>query len=206
MKVIMINGSPRKEGNTNLMLKTIAGRLEQNGIESEIIHIGNKNIHGCIACGKCAENKDEKCAIHDDLNECIQKMKAADGIILGTPVYYSGIAGTMKCFCDRAFYVAGANGALFRHKIGAAAVALRRSGGVATFDQLNHYFTICEMPVVSANYWNVVHGRAAGEAAQDGEGLQIVQVLADNMAWLIKATAKTEKPAKVQKVMTNFIR
>ncbi len=206
MKVIAINGSPRKEGNTALVLKTVCGRLEQYGIETETIQIGHKSIHGCIACGKCGESKNEKCAFQDEVNECIQKMKEADGILLGSPVYYSGIAGTMKCFLDRAFYVAGANGRLFRLKVGAAVATVRRSGGVETFDQLNHYFTISEMPVASSTYWNVVHGRDAGEAVQDPEGIQTAETLADNMAWLLKATAKSEKPAKAKKVMTNFVR
>ncbi len=211
MKVVAINGSPNKHGNTHFALKTIGDKLTKSGIEFEIIHIGNKIIRGCTACGLCRKNQDEKCSITGDVvNEVVQQMKSADGIILGAPVHYSGIPGTMKSFLDRAFYVAGSNGNLFRHKVGAAAVAVRRSGGSSTLDGLYHYLTYSEMFVATSNYWNVIHGRVPGEAEQDAEGVQIMKVLGRNMAWLIqmREQAKNSLPAPtpVQKTMTNFIR
>ena len=211
MKVIAINGSPRKEGNTYHALKMIGDELLANGIEFEILHVGHKLIHGCIACGKCAENKDEKCSIKtDDINLWIQIMKAADGIILGSPVHYSGIAGTMKSFLDRLFYVSGSNGNLLRHKVAAAVVAVRRTGGSSTLDGLYHYLTYAEMIIATANYWNVIHGRSAGEVSQDGEGVQVMGVLGKNMAWLLKmkeaTTGTIQPPLPEKKVVTNFIR
>ena len=211
MKVIAINGSPKKEGNTFHALKMVGDELIANGIDFSILHIGHKMIHGCIACNKCAENRDEKCSIKtDDLNKWIQQIKEADGIILGSPVYYSGIAGTMKCFLDRIFYVAGSNGGLFRQKVAAAIVVVRRTGGSVTFDSLNHYLTYSEMIIATSSYWNVIHGRSSGEVTQDGEGVQIMRVLGKNMAWLMKmkeATAGTiQPPIPEKKVITNFIR
>ena len=211
MKVVAINGSPKKEGNTYHALKMVGAQLEENGIDFEIIHIGNKALRGCLACGNCAKNKDEKCTTTgDNLNEWIQRMKNADGIILASPVYYAGIAGTMKCFLDRAFYVSGSNGGLFRNKVGAAVVAVRRSGGSVTFDSLNHYLTYSEMILATANYWNIIHGRTPGEVDQDLEGAQIMSVLGNNMAWLLKMREQTKDtlpaPAPVKKVVTSFIR
>ncbi|MFA7659523.1 MAG: flavodoxin family protein [Candidatus Gastranaerophilaceae bacterium] len=208
MHLIAINGSPKAEGNTYHALKLVAEELEKQGISTEIIHIGNKNIRGCLACNACAKNKNEKCIIDDEVNEAIQKMKNADGIIIGSPVYYASIAGTMKCFLDRAFYVAGANGGLFRHKVGASVAVARRSGEVATFDHLNHYFTIGEMFLASSNYWNVIHGQTPAQALQDEEGVQIMRVLGKNMAFLLKSIAenKAALPEQEAKIMTNFIR
>jgi multimeric flavodoxin WrbA len=211
MKVVAINGSPNKEGNTYHALKMVGSKLEENGIDFEIIHVGNKAVRGCLACGKCGQNKDEKCVITTDpLNEWIQSMKTADGLIIASPVHYAGIAGTMKCFLDRAFYVAGSNGGLFRNKVGAAVVAVRRSGGSVTFDSLNHYLTYSEMLLATSNYWNIIHGRTPGEAEKDSEGVQIMNVLGNNMAWLLNMRQQTKEtapaPAPVQKVMTNFIR
>jgi multimeric flavodoxin WrbA len=211
MKVIAINGSPKKEGNTYHALSMVGNELNAAGIEFEILHIGHKMIHGCIACGKCAMNRDEKCSIQsDELNDWIQIVKRADGMILGSPVFYSGIAGTMKSFLDRMFFVAGSNGNLFRHKVAATLVAVRRTGGSVTFDSLNHYLSYSEMIIATSRYWNVIHGTAPGEAIQDGEGLQIMSVLGRNMAWLLKmkeATAGTIEPPEAEaKVYTNFIR
>lgn len=208
MNVIAINGSPKAEGNTYHGLKIVCESLENEGISTEIIHVGNKNICGCLACGTCAKNQDQKCVINDEVNEIIPKLKNADGIIIGSPVYYASMAGTMKCFLDRAFYVASANGGLYRHKVGASVVAVRRSGEVATFDHLNHYFTIGEMFLASSSYWNVIHGRLPGEAIQDEEGVQTMRVLGKNMAFLIKAIDKSraDLPEKEQKIMTSFIR
>jgi len=211
MKVIAINGSPHKEGNTFHAFNMVGEELKAAGIEFEILHIGNKTIHGCIACNTCAINRDEQCSIKTDmLNECVQKMKEADGILLGSPVYYSGIAGTMKCFLDRAFYVAGSNGNLFRHKVGAALVAVRRSGGSATLDSLNHYLSYSEMMLATSRYWNIIHGTREGEAENDAEGKQIMHTLGKNMAWMLKmkeaAGETVEAPVTEKKVMTNFIR
>lgn len=209
MKVIAINGSPKAEGNTYHALKMVAEQLEKEGISTEIIHVGNKNIRGCLACGGCAKNQDEKCVINDEVNDIIQKMKDADGIVIGSPVYYASIAGAMKSFLDRAFYVAGAgNDGLFRHKVGASVAVARRSGEVATFDHLNHYFTVSEMFVVPSRYWNVIHGRMPGEALQDEEGVQTMRVLAKNMAFLMNSIEQNKEnlPLKEDKIMTNFIR
>ena len=211
MKVVAINGSPKKEGNTYQALKIIGSKLEENGIEFEIIHVGNKSVRGCLACGKCSEMLNEKCSITSDpLNEWVQSMKNADGIILGSPVHYAGIAGTMKCFLDRAFYISSTNGGLFRNKIAAAIVAVRRTGGSVTFDNLNHYLTYSEMILATSNYWNIIHGRTPGEIEKDDEGVQIMEVLGNNMAWLLKMRDQTKEtlppPAPVKKVMTHFIR
>lgn len=211
MKVIAINGSPNKKGNTHLALEMVGSALKENGIDFEIVHIGNKAIRGCTACGLCRKNQDEKCSVTTDVvNEVIQQMKNADGILLGAPVHYSGIPGAMKSFLDRAFYVAGSNGGLFRHKVASAVIAVRRTGGSSTLDQLNHYLTYSEMILATANYWNVIHGRTAGEVEQDAEGVQIMQVLGNNMAWLMQMREQTKEslpaPRPVQKVMTNFIR
>jgi len=211
MKVIAINGSPKKEGNTFQALTMVGNELVSNGIDFEILHIGHKMIHGCIGCGKCAVNKDEECSIKsDDVNKWIQKIKLADGIIIGSPVYYSGIAGSMKCFLDRLFYVSGVNGNFFRHKVGAAVVALRRTGGSATFDSLNHYLNYSEMIIATSNYWNVIHGRTEGEVNQDIEGKQIMRVLGKNMAWLLKMKEVTkdliEEPLAEKKEAMHFIR
>jgi multimeric flavodoxin WrbA len=211
MKVIAINGSPNKEGNTYHSLTMVGSKLKEQGIEFEIIHIGNKAIRGCLACGKCRKTMDEKCSITSDpLNEWIQSMKTADGLILASPVHYAGIPGTMKSFLDRAFYVAGSNGGLFRNKVGAAVVAVRRTGGSVTFDSLNHFLTYSEMILATSNYWNIIHGRTPGEVVQDAEGVQIMEVLGSNLAWLLKMREQTREtipaPAPVQKVMTSFIR
>ena len=211
MNVVAINGSPKKEGNTYHALRMVGSQLEENGIDFEIIHIGNKLVRGCLACGKCSQTKDEKCSTtSDSLNEWIQSMKNADGIILASPVYYAGIPGTMKSFLDRAFYVSGSNGGLFRHKVGAALVAVRRTGGSTTFDSLNHYLTYSEMIMATSNYWNVIHGRTPGEVENDSEGVQIMNVLGNNIAWLLKMREQTKDtvpaPTQVKKVMTSFIR
>ena len=209
MKVIAINGSPRQKGNTWFALKTVGEKLIQEGIDFEIIHIGHKPIHGCIACRKCSENRDDKCSIrNDDLNKYLSAIRDADGIILGSPVYYAGIAGTMKCFLDRLFFVSGSNGNWMRHKVGASVVALRRSGGSVTWNSLNYYLTISEMTVASSNYWNIIHGAKEGEAEQDAEGIQIMQVLGANMAWLLKSRQNSEKmaPPPTGKLFMNFIR
>jgi len=211
MNVVAINGSPHKEGNTFHALTMIGSILERDGISMDIIQIGDKAVRGCIACGKCGRNRDEKCTIiTDPLNEWIQKMKEADGIILASPVYYSGIAGTMKCFLDRVFYVSGSNGGLFRHKVGAAVVVVRRTGGSSTLDSLNHYLTYSEMILATSNYWNVIHGRLPGEVEEDLEGRQIMEVLGSNFSWLLRMRQQTKdtlkEPDQVKKLSTSFIR
>lgn len=211
MKMVAFNGSPNKEGNTCHAIRLVAAELEKEGIETEIVQVGNKAIRGCIACYQCVKNQDQQCAIKgDEVNEWVQKMKDADAIILGSPVYYSAINGTMKSFLDRAFFVAGVNGGLFRHKVGAAVVAVRRSGGLPTFDQLNHFLNYSEMLLATSNYWNVIHGRTPGEALKDEEGVQIMRVLGRNMAWLLKLVQNgrgvVPEPEQEAKVFTNFIR
>ncbi|MFL0166095.1 flavodoxin family protein [Candidatus Clostridium helianthi] len=211
MKVVAFNGSPKKNGNTYEAIKVVAEELKKENIDVEIVHVGNKVIRGCMACGGCARNMNEKCVMqNDEVNDWIQKMKKADGIILGSPVHYSAIAGTMKSFLDRAFYVTSVNNGMLRHKVGASVVAVRRSGGVPTFTQLNNYLNYSEMLMPTSNYWNVVHGTAPGEAVQDEEGMQIMRVLGKNMAWLLKLAdsgkANVEESKGEDKVFTNFIR
>ena len=211
MKVIGFNGSARKKGNTAGSMNTVFAQLEKAGIETEMILVGKETIQGCIACYGCAKNQDEACTLKDDpVNEWIQKMKEADGILLGSPVHFSGVAGTMKSFLDRAFFVSSVNGGLFRQKVGAAVAAVRRSGGIPTVDTLNHYINYSEMIMPSSNYWNVAHGLNPGEMDQDGEGKQIMEVLGKNMAWIMNVIAAGKEqfpaPAPVAKTMTNFIR
>lgn len=212
MKVIAINGSPKSKGNTYHSFEVMRKEFDNQDIEMEIIHVGNKAIHGCIGCNRCAELQSEECPTftNDLVNETVQKLKEADGIILGSPVYYSGVAGTMKCFLDRAFYVAGVNGGLFKHKVGAAVSVLRRTGGSATLDCLNHYFTISEMPIASSTYWNAIHGHTPSEVDRDEEGIQTLVNLAKNMAWLIKMREATKEsvptPDSKKITRTNFIR
>ncbi|MDD3078460.1 MAG: flavodoxin family protein [Paludibacter sp.] len=211
MKVIAINGSPHKDGNTALALQTVGEKLKSNGIDFEVLHIGHKTIHGCIACGQCREKQDHSCGIKNDaFNEFIPAIREADGIILGSPVYFSGMAGTMKSFLDRLFYVSGSNGNYFRNKVGAALVCARRAGGSHTLDGLNHYLNFAEMLVATSNYWNIIHGGASGEVLFDKEGITSLQVLGDKMSWMLKMREATKntlpEPERVQKPMTNFIR
>jgi multimeric flavodoxin WrbA len=198
------------EGNTWHAIKMVAAELEHEGMETEIIHVGNKLIRGCTACGQCVKKKNEQCVLpNDEVNEWIQKMKQADGIILGSPVHYSAIGGTMKSFLDRAFYVTGVNNGMLRHKVGAAVVAVRRSGGIPTFDQLNNYLNYSEMFIATSNYWNVIHGARPGEVTQDAEGVQIMRVLGKNMACLMKLVENGRGtvvlPEREAKIYMNFI-
>ncbi|AXL20270.1 flavodoxin family protein [Megasphaera stantonii] len=211
MKVVAFNGSPKSKGNTYQAIRAVADELEKNGIEVEIVHVGNQVIRGCMACDGCARNQNELCVMkQDSVNEWIQKMKAADGIILGSPVHFSAIGGTMKSFLDRAFYVASVNQGLFRHKVGVSVVADRRAGGTAVFDQLNNFINYSEMVMPSSNYWNVAYGTEPGDVTQDAEGMQIMRVLGQNMAWLLHvmhAGASVVKPPKrEEKTFMNFIR
>jgi len=211
MKVLAFNGSPKAEGNTFHALKMVSEPLAEAGIETQIIQVGNKAIRGCIACGKCWENQDEKCVLPgDEVNDWLQQMKQADGLLLGSPVHYASMSGTMKCFLDRAFYVSGVNGGLLRHKVGAAVVAVRRSGGLPAFNQLNNFLLYAEMLLPTANYWNVIHGTSPGEVTQDPEGMQIMRMLGKNMAWLLKLVehgkGKIDPPQAEAKTYTCFVR
>lgn len=206
MKVLLLNGSPHEKGCTYTALNTIAGRLKTHGVESEIMHIGMQPISGCIACKKCVELG--KCVFDDKVNEFTSKMKDMDGLIVGSPVYYAAASGQVTAFLDRAFYSAGRS---MDGKPGAAIVSCRRGGASAAFDQLNKYFSISNMPVVTSNYWNQVHGNTPEEVLMDEEGIQTMEVLADNMAWLLSCIeAGREKgitiPQRPVKKRTNFIR
>jgi len=205
MKVLLINGSPRAHGNTALALEEMAKVFAEEGNEAEIIHIGNKDIRGCIACGKCAELG--KCVFDDVVNEVAPKFKEADGLVLGSPVYYASPNGTLLSFADRLFMSGRFPKAM---KVGAAVTVARRGGNTASFDVLNKYFSINSMPIATSQYWNMVHGRAPGEAAEDGEGLQTMRTLARNMSFLMKSIALGKEqygmPAYEKPAITNFIR
>lgn len=186
MKVIAFNGSPHKDGNTSLLIQEVFTELEKEGIETELVQIGSSPIRGCTACMQCGKNKDERCAIDtDSLNEYLAKMFAADGIILGSPVYFTDVTAEMKALIDRAGFVARQNGHLLKRKVGAAVVAVRRAGSIHTFDTLNHFFTINQMVVPGSDYWNLGIGRAPGEVSGDEEGMQTMRTLGINMAWLL---------------------
>jgi len=187
MKVVAFNGSARKDGNTAILIRRVFSQLEAEGIETELVQLAGKTIKGCIACGKCFKNKDKRCAVTDDFaNECIEKMLEADGIILGSPVYFSDVTSEMKALIDRAGYVARANSDMLRRKAGAAVVAVRRAGAIHAFDSMNHFFLIGQMIVPGSSYWNVGIGRAIGDVEQDEEGLKTMETLGQNMAWLLK--------------------
>lgn len=212
MKVFAINGSPKPNGNTATAMQTVLEQIEQQGIETELVTIGQKVIRGCVACGTCGKEQNRKCVFDgDEVNALLPKMFEADALLLGSPTYYSGINGTMKAFLDRTFFVAAANGGLFRHKVGAAVVAVRRSGGIPVFDQLNKYWQISEMLSVGSSYWNVIHGLLPGEAPQDEEGMHVMRTLGQNIAWLLKliehgqGTVEEPQP-ELPKPMMNFIR
>ncbi len=187
MKVVAFNGSPRKDGNTATLIRHVFAELEKEGIETETVQIGGKSIHGCIACGKCVENKDRKCVIDKDIvNYCIEKMFEADGIILASPTYFADLTPELKALIDRAGFVAGANGGLLRHKVGAAVVAVRRAGSIHVFDSINHLFTISQMIIPGSSYWNIGMGLDEGDVERDDEGIRTMHTLGQNMAWLLK--------------------
>ena len=187
MKVIAFNGSARKDGNTAILIRRVFSALEAEGIETELVQLAGKTIKGCIACGQCFKNKDGRCAVDNDVaNECIEKMTEADGIILGSPTYFSDVTAEMKALIDRAGYVARANDHMLKRKLGASVVAVRRAGAIHTFDSMNHFFLIGQMIVVGSSYWNIGIGRAKGDVEQDEEGLDTMQTLGQNMAWLLK--------------------
>lgn len=182
MNVLILNGSPRKEGCTARALREVADTLRQEGIDAEIIEVGSRDIRGCLACGACKASG--RCVIDDLVNELAPKLEAADGLLVGTPVYYAGANGTIKALLDRLFHSTGFDK---RMKVGAAVVSSRRAGSTSAFDEINKYFTISGMPIVSSNYWNEVHGYTAADVEKDLEGLQTMRTLGRNMAFLIKA-------------------
>ena len=187
MKVVAFNGSPRKNGNTATLIQYVFSELEKEGIETETVQIGGKSIHGCTACGKCFENKDRYCDRNKDIvNECIEKILEADGIILASPTYFADLTPELKALIDRAGFVAKANNEMFKHKVGAAVVAVRRAGSIHVFDSINHFFTISQMIIPGSSYWNMGMGRAEGEVEKDEEGIRTMQTLGRNMAWLLK--------------------
>jgi multimeric flavodoxin WrbA len=205
MKVLAFNGSPHEDGVVYGGLSVLGEELERAGIAVELIHVGHEKIRGCIDCRKC--RKLGRCVFDDDpVNRCAEKLKEADGFVLGSPVYYGGVAGTFKSFLDRLFFP----GPDLRYKAGAAVVSLRRSGGIAAYQQLNNYLNLVQAVIVPSIYWNVIHGNNAGELLEDGEGLQIMRVTGRNMAWLIKILAagkeKIPYPPEDRRVRTNFIR
>ena len=206
MKVLMLNGSPRANGNTQVALAEIQKVLVEEGIEVELIQVGNKSIRGCMACGGC--RKIGKCVYDDGVNELVEKFSVADGLIVGSPVYYASANATLIAVLDRMFQSSGWLDKTM--KVGACVAVARRGGTTATFDELNKYFTISGMPVASGQYWNGVHGGLPGEAEQDGEGLQQMRTLARNFAFLLKSIElgkeKYGLPEKEKRVVTNFIR
>jgi multimeric flavodoxin WrbA len=187
MKVIAFNGSARRGGNTAILLGKVMQELNQEGIETELVEMSGVHIHGCLACRECSARKDGRCAQKNDVgNEYIAKMEAADGILLGSPTYVTDVSPEIKALIDRACLVAGANGGMFRRKVGAAVVAVRRAGATHAFDTLNHFFQISEMIVPGSCYWNIGIGRNPGDVENDEEGIRTMQVLGRNMAWLLK--------------------
>lgn len=206
MKILVVNGSPHANGCTYTALCEVAAALEAEGIETEIFQVGTKPVSGCLGCGACI--KTGKCVIDDVVNEFVEKAKEADGFVFGSPVHYAGASGSITSFMDRAFY---GKGSIYANKPAAAIVSCRRGGATAAFEQLNKYFTISNMPIVSSQYWNMVHGNTPDQVRQDLEGMQTMRTLGKNMAWLLKCIqagkeAGIEPPAREPKVATNFIR
>lgn len=208
MKVLALNGSPRKDGNTALAMQAVTESLEREGIAVEHIHVGGMSLQGCVACGGCAVRRDGTCALADDgLNLIIQKFQSADGLLLASPVHYSDITARMKCFLDRAFYVNNNSGNFLRHKVGAALVVARRTGSSHALDTLLHYLTYCEMVIPGSFYWTTAHGGiTAGEVVRDVEGMQIMSRLGRNMAWLLKSLSYTgdKVPAPEAEIRTLY--
>ncbi|UJX42948.1 flavodoxin family protein [Desulfovibrio sp. JY] len=187
MKVLAINGSARKDGNTAIMLRTALGEIEAAGIETELLQLHGKNIHGCIACMKCWEKKDGHCTVKNDmLNEIIDKMVAAEGMILGSPTYFANVSSNIKSIIDRAGMVALANDSMLARKVGAAAVAVRRAGAIHVFNSINHFYFINQMVVPGASYWNMGRGLEPGDVETDDEGMLTMKNLGKNMAWVLE--------------------
>lgn len=208
MKVIAINGSPRKNGNTSLALKVMTQELERHGIETETIQIGHLDIHGCIACGYCSTSEKNRCVFNKDVvNEVSAKMREADGFILGSPTYYAGIAGAMKAFLDRVFF---SSSDYFKYKVATSVAVVRRAGGVDVMHQLNNYLNLAQTVIPPSQYWTIGYGMAEGEVTQDGEGIQTLRKNAGAMAWLLKlieaGKGTVPYPEHDDRIMTNFIR
>ena len=187
MKVIGVNGSPRQDGNTAILIQTVFNELNQQGIETELIQLSQRTIRGCTACGACVTQKNSRCVIKDDsFNDCFAKLIAADGIILGSPVYSAGVTSQIKALIDRASMVLSGNRGLLKHKVGAAVTAVRRGGAISAFDTLTHFLYSKEMFIVGSTYWNMVYGRDIGDVEQDEEGIANMKNLGQNMAWLLE--------------------
>lgn len=206
MKVLLLNGSPHKEGCTYTALKEIENTLNEEGIETEIFNLGTDVISGCRGCGAC--RKIGKCVIDDKVNEFVKLAESADGFVFGSPVHYAAISGSVKSFLDRVFF---SGSKAFTHKLGASIVSARRAGTTAALDELNKYFLITQMPIVPGRYWNMVHGCTPEEVVKDIEGMQNMRILARNMAWLLKSieagkNAGVPMPKKEEFIFTNFIR
>ena len=206
MKVLLINGSPHTDGCTNAALTEIATTLQKDGIETEIFQIGTKDIRGCIACGKCSETG--QCIFSDCVNTILEKAETADGFIFGSPVHFAATSGMLSSFMDRVFY---GRRKLFSNKLGSAVVSCRRGGATAALDEINKYFGISNMPIVSSQYWNMVHGNNPEEVLKDEEGMQTMRTLGNNMAWLLKSIEAGKKagiklPENESIISTNFIR
>ena len=204
MKVIAFNGSPDSQGVVAKGISVMKEELEKEGISVEVVHVGNKNIHGCLGCRECRKN--DRCSIEGDpVNESLEKLKTADGIILGSPVYFGGVAGTFKSFLDRLFFCTPD----MKYKVGAIVVSLRRTGGIATFHQLCNYLNLSQIILCPSTYWGVIHGMSADEVLQDEEGIRHIEVQARNMAWLLKALEAGKKeaapPPPLERKFTNFI-
>lgn len=205
MKVLLINGSPNEHGCTFTALSEVADTLRKHGVETEILYLGKKPISGCIACGKCSETG--RCIFDDKVNQVLEMIDDIDGIVVGSPVYYAAASGQITSFLDRLFYSGSSR---MSGKLGASVVSCRRGGASAAFDQLNKYFTISSMPVISSQYWNQVHGFTPEDVRKDKEGLQTMRTLGENMAWLLKSIeagikAGIKKPVYEDRVATNFI-
>ncbi|MCQ2596491.1 MAG: flavodoxin family protein [Treponema sp.] len=205
MKVLMLNGSPRANGNTFTALNEMCKVFKKEGIETQIVHIGNKAIRGCVACGSCGQKG--KCVFDDEVNEVAKLFEEADGLVLGSPVYYASANSTLTALCDRLFYSSHFDKTM---KVGASVAVARRGGITATYDQLNKYFGISGMPIASGQYWNGAHGAAPGQAAEDTEGMQQMRTLAENMVFLMKSIQLGKEkfgiPDKEKKTFMNFIR
>jgi multimeric flavodoxin WrbA len=186
MKVVAFNGSPRKDGNTDRLLRHVLAVLKEEGIRTELVQTGGKKVQGCTACGKCFENRDRKCIIENDfVNSCIEKMAASDGMLIGSPTYFADVSTPVKALIERAGFVGMANDRLFTRKVGAAVVAVRRAGGIHVYDSINHFFGISGMYTVGSSYWNLGMGLAPGDVEQDEEGIATMRNLGANMAWIL---------------------
>ncbi len=205
MHILLLNGSPRKDGNTTIALREMETVFAENGVTTETVQVGAMDIRGCLSCGYCFKNG--RCAIEDAVNELAPKFEAADGLVVASPVYYASANGTLVALLDRLFYSTNFDKTM---KVGASVAVARRGGCSATFDQLNKYFTIAGMPIASSQYWNSVHGRRPGDAAEDGEGLQTMRTLARNMTFLVRSIALGKEayglPEKEPRISTHFIR